>query len=94
MKLTKRKIQAASDFRTFDGYDLDELQESFPDTYMDYIYNVRYDVAKVFLSRDVDCDYIGCQDSLGDYYVCNIIESGYDPEWFEVTFQELSDYLS
>lgn len=93
MKVTKRKIQAASDFRTFDGYDLDEMQEIFPDIYMDFIYDIRYDVNTVYISKNPNCPYIGVQDSLGDYYVYVNDHPDFEPGWFEVTFTELSNYL-
>lgn len=93
MKLTKRKIQAASDYRTFDGYDLDEFQEIYPDLYMDFIYDIRYDVQKVFVSRNPECNFIGVRDTDDGYYVYDN-SMVVDPGWYEVTFSELADYLS
>lgn len=93
MKITKRKIQAASDFRTFAGYDMDEMQESSPDVYWDYLYDIRTDVQRCFISFNPNCEFIGVQDSLGDYFVYKVDDPDFGPGWFEVTFEELSEYL-
>lgn len=93
MKLTKRKIQAASDYRTFYGYSLDELEEIYPDIYADFFYDIRNDVDEVFISSNPANDCIGCHDMSEDkYYIWN--EDVNDTGWYEVTFEELFNYLA
>lgn len=90
MKLTKTKITAASDFRGFNGYDLEELKEMLPNIYNDYFYAIRSDIETAYVSTDPECRYVGAKDTHGDYYV-------YSPDelrWAEVYFTELSRYLS
>jgi len=93
LKITKHKILAASDFRTFSGYDLDELEESFPDIFYDYIYDIRHDVSRVFVSHNPKCEFIGALDSDGGYYVYKKEDPDFGPGWFEVDFTELAEYL-
>ena len=92
MKVTKKKIQAASDFRTFGGYSLDEVEESFPDLYYDMFYDLRTDVDEVFISNDPENIYIGAHDKNEDrYYIWRTDLE--DPGWYEVDFEELFRYL-
>lgn len=96
MKITHRKIAASTDYRTFDGFSLEELEEIYPDIYLDVFYDVRYDVETAFISRNPDCKYYGAQspdDNL--YYLWS--PKGFrkmSPGWYEVTFEELSRALS
>lgn len=94
MKITKRKIMAASDYRTFDGLALDELFESNPDLYYDYFHDIRFDVDEALISRNPNCPYIGVIDKEGKHYVYKNAELGEEgPGWYEVSFAELFDYL-
>lgn len=93
MKITRKTIQAASDYRTFDGLSLDEVEESYPEIYADYFYDIRNDVDEVYISKNADCMYIGTHDKSEDkYYVFrnDIAEAG----WYEVDFEELFEYLA
>lgn len=93
MKITRCKIQAAEDFRSFNGYDMDEMKELFPDVYYDWLYDIRTDVKQCFISENPQCKFIGVQDTLGDYYIYKIDDPDFGPGWFEVSFEELSEYL-
>ena len=97
MKITRKTIQAASDYRTFDGLSLDEVEESYPNIYYDYFYDIRNDVREVFLSKNPECKFVGVEDTEGKYYIyktTTYYEDGeVDPGWYEVTFQELFNYL-
>ena len=97
MKITRKTIQAASDYRTFDGLSIDEVEESYPTIYYDYFYDIRNDVREVFLSKNPECKFVGVEDTEGKYYVyktTTYYEDGeVDPGWYEVTFQELFNYL-
>lgn len=93
MKITRKPIKAASDYRTFDGLSLDEVEESYPEIYADYFYDIRNDVDEVYISKNADCMYIGTHDKSEDkYYVFrnDIAEAG----WYEVDFEELFEYLA
>ena len=90
MKLTRKKIQAASDYRTFVGLSLDEVEESNPDVYYDYIYDIRFDVDTVYLSKSDSNNMVGVQDKEGKYYVYNAED---EPGWYEINFDELFTYL-
>ena len=92
MKITKRKIQAASDYRDFNGLSLDEVEESYPDLYYDVISDIRNDVDEVYLSNDPANFFVGVHDKNENrYYVLrtDIVDSG----WYEVDFEELFKYL-
>ena len=93
MKRMIRNVQAASDFRTFDGYSIDEVLELFPEIYEYYLARVSDDIDRVYIPRHIaKCEYIGVLDTEGQYYVWE--GDGEDgPGWYEVTFEELADLL-
>ena len=93
MKITKRKVTASTDYRTFDGFRLDEVEEMFPDIYYDYFYDIRNDVEEVYISRDPECEFVGALDTDGMYLVYKKEDPDFGPGWFEVTFEELAEYL-
>lgn len=98
MKITRKTIQAASDYRTFDGLSIDEVEESYPNIYYDYFYDIRNDVREVFLSKNPECKFVGVEDTEGKYYIYKTTthygDGEVDPGWYEVTFQELFSYLN
>ena len=93
LKITKRKVTAASDFRTFNGYDLDELSEWYPDILYDHLYDIQDDIKQVFVSNNPECEFFGVEDLSGNYFVYKQYDPDYGPGWFEVDFAALADYL-
>lgn len=92
MKITRKKIQAASDYRTFDGLSVDELEESESELYYDYFFDIRKDIREAFISKNRDCKYVGVEDQEGKYYIYDA-EGSEGPGWYEVTFDQLFEYL-
>lgn len=93
MKITKRKITAAQDFRSFDGFSPEELKELDPDFYYDVVYNIRNDVDTIYLSKNSDCEYIGALDSDGNYFYYKLNDPETIETWFESSFEELANLL-
>lgn len=91
----KRYIKATYDFRTFDGYFLDELEENDKQLYIDVFHDLRNDVEVAYISRNKDCPYIGAKDYADNYYVWvrETSEKFPDHAWYEVTFDELAKLM-
>ena len=93
MKISRKKIQAASDFRVFSGLTLEELSESDPDLYYDFFHDIRSDAELAYISKNSDCDFVGVKDNEGKYYVYKKSYGIDGPGWYEVDFNELFNYL-
>ena len=90
-----RQISAAQDLRTFDALTLQELKETNPDIYFDYFHDIRHDVDTAYISKNPECEFIGALDTDGDYYIYNRVpDFNDDPGWYQISFDELFDYLA
>lgn len=88
----KRFIMSAQDFRTFDAYTWDEVEEWYPELYNDKLWEgIRDYVRKVFVSKNEDCDYVGILAVDGAYFICPLHSE--NPPLCEVDFEEFFDYL-
>lgn len=88
MKITKKKIQAASDYRTFDAYTPEEIDEMFPDWETWASKEEIHDAELVYLPKSEENPYIGIKYPDGEIWVYG---AGRDAK---VSFEELCDYMS
>lgn len=92
MKITHKKIQAASDYRTFDGLSIDEIEESYPDIFEFYFKDIYNDIEEVYLSKNPNNNRVAILDTDGMY--CAYLANGTEgPGWYETTFKDLFDWL-
>lgn len=88
MKITKKKIQTASDYRTFDAYTPEEIDEMFPDWKTWASKEEIHDAELVYLPKSEENPYIGIKYPDGEIWVCG---AGRDAK---VSFEELCDYMA
>lgn len=96
MRITRtRKINAASDFRRFDGFTVEELQEIYPDIFEDMIEDIQEDIDEIYISKNPACPFYGVKELDGsiDLWVPDRYGRMEGPGWFEVTFEELAQAL-